>query len=873
MNAQASKSRQAPSYELGEARPEFMHPDATGGRPCAKSRFVEVSPSGTPTVTTVLRWESGRGWSQHIKDLPRAQPRPAVYCPYCGMKGEYAHTDKHKYFRHGNGEQFCVEAHRMTALHRRAQVVLRDGMRVAREGALPLSVGVACTSCNNGQTVEVLARGAWETDDLEVPWRSTSGDAFRLDVAATRENRACVALEVRVSHAVDGQKIAAFEAAELPFLELDADALVGLDGAALWQGNGNLPAPLVWRLPGVDCPHACATCDTTAVPPTPTIAVPDPSPEQALGAWAEHVERYGLKLTAPCVRCGSSTTFPLTNKRTAVEVVLDEQCPPRARVLTPDRPPFDVVICDDQPDQETGCIAYDDVSAVVDAVLQHSPIVITARQDRRVDGMGRRLLICRGCRRASDSARAVDLLWAKLSDHVPELVPRLRRSVEKRTDLAEGTLDEIVQPFAASIDAKPDAWSHRSAFRCLASRGFAGRVHGTQLLAEVLELPGIEDHWDDIESATSDPHGHLAEVLASGAKVPLAALVLADRLAARLQLPPHPSRESVWVLEAVVDANGTEHTVWTEGIDRLARRAYHRWKKAYGSDPAPDMRHSSQWIESALTAGQLVKEKSAGVGLALRVDAEREWNIAKRLRGLNRRIANKEVEVLSPRPLHARQEEAVLLAASNKLAVITGGAGTGKTTVLASILDTLPGERWIVLAPTGKAVQRVKEAVGARPNLAAVLTVAKALSGIEDTLVGVTGIIVDEVGFLDLSQFHKLLDLAHERLRRTLKRVVLVGDPNQLPSIGAGRVLADLLEARTADGDAIIPCVTLEEGFRAQEDIAQFADSVLRGEPRLDLINHQACPPTNIVRKVQSMLANVPEGEPLPQVPCPPRPG
>jgi hypothetical protein len=845
----------------------FVHPDATGGRPSSESRFVERSAKGTDTVVRVLRWESERGWSEHIKNLPRGHRRPAVYCPYCGMKGVYAHTDRHKYFRHSDGEQFCVEEHRMTALHHRAQVVLRDGLKKARERVLPLTVDLSCKRCEANQSAVVLDAGAWDAEAKEVSWRPATKRYFRLDVAATALGCPLVALEVKVTHAVDDGKINELQSASLPFLEFDAEVLVGLDGVALWTGEGSLPAPLVWRLPGIECPVECTPCTTTVVAPTLDAPSADQSAEQALRAWADRAAQGGIKLTAPCIRCTMPSDFKLATEESKIEFLAGRDAPPRVQVRWRERPAFDVVISAGRAERASGCIVYADESAVLKAIAKPGPAIVTAKQDRRGQDAARRLLICRGCRQASDSARAVDRLWDVLSRQSPELIPRLRRAVAARTEMEPTALDDINDPFAMSVDADPETWVQKSGFDSLARRGFRGRVHGLRLLGEILDLPGLEEHWDDVESATSDPHGHLTHVLMSGAKVPLNALVLADCIATQLRLPELPSRQTVWVLEALVDANGSEHTAWTVGLKSLADRADLRWRKAYGRNARPAMPDSSLWVNAALGTNQLVKvQHTAGDAFALPANYTREEDIARRVHRLSLRDAYPHLDPVSTHTLDQVQEEAVRLAVTSKLCVITGGAGTGKTTVISTILDTLSNEKWIILAPTGKAVQRVHEAVGVRQNLISVQTVAKALTRGSDTFADVTGIIVDEVGFVDLDEFQKLLHTAQGRLRSKLKHLVLVGDPHQLPSIEAGRVLADLLEARDQAGNAIIPCVTLKEGYRAQQSIAQFADSVLRGEPKMEGIEYRSCYPNQIVHKVLAVLQNSPANEPLPQV-------
>lgn len=149
----------------------------------------------------------------------------------------------------------------------------------------------------------------------------------------------------------------------------------------------------------------------------------------------------------------------------------------------------------------------------------------------------------------------------------------------------------------------------------------------------------------------------------------------------------------------------------------------------------------------------------------------------------------------------AEQAEALERIVSRKLTVLTGGAGTGKTTVLGALLlcEELLKEGFLLLAPTGKARVRLGNATKAEAN-----TVAQFLNRLgrydlrrqrplfkgAEKYKGAKTVIIDEASMLTLDDLYAVfaaLDLAH------VQRIILVGDPNQLPPIGVGRPFADLI--------------------------------------------------------------------------------
>ena len=178
--------------------------------------------------------------------------------------------------------------------------------------------------------------------------------------------------------------------------------------------------------------------------------------------------------------------------------------------------------------------------------------------------------------------------------------------------------------------------------------------------------------------------------------------------------------------------------------------------------------------------------------------------------------------------LNRDQQEAVRAALTHKVTVLTGGPGTGKTTTVQAIIRLLEGygHSYALAAPTGRAAKRLSEATGRSANTIHRLLEFSPAAGYtfqrnEGRPLEAAMVIVDEVSMLDLLLANHLL-----KAIPPTSHLLLVGDVDQLPSVGAGNVLRDIIESGVAK------VVRLKEIFRQEEGswIVRNAHRINRGQ-------------------------------------------
>jgi len=224
-----------------------------------------------------------------------------------------------------------------------------------------------------------------------------------------------------------------------------------------------------------------------------------------------------------------------------------------------------------------------------------------------------------------------------------------------------------------------------------------------------------------------------------------------------------------------------------------------------------------------------------------------EYYVAKKLLELSENVINisiedalKEVVAIEKSTnitLAQKQREAVMESMSKGVLVITGGPGTGKTTTINTILTVLSEEGYSIelAAPTGRAAKRMSEATGMEAKtIHRLLGISflsedsnrQAFEKNEESPIEADVVVIDEISMVDIMLMFNLLKAVEYGTR-----IILVGDANQLPSVGAGSVLKDIIDSEC------ISVVRLSDIFRQAREsaIVMNAHSINEGKyPKLN---------------------------------------
>ena len=178
------------------------------------------------------------------------------------------------------------------------------------------------------------------------------------------------------------------------------------------------------------------------------------------------------------------------------------------------------------------------------------------------------------------------------------------------------------------------------------------------------------------------------------------------------------------------------------------------------------------------------------------------------------------------RRLSQEQQAAIRMALGHPVSVLTGGPGTGKTTALKALIEALEsgGKRFALASPTGRAAKRLSQATGRPASTIHRLLGYSPGEGFKyraDNPLPADFVVIDETSMLDLSLAHALL-----RAIQPGTHLLLVGDADQLPSVGAGNVLRDIIDSEA------VPVSRLRVIFRqaAQSHIVTNAHRINRGQ-------------------------------------------
>lgn len=247
-------------------------------------------------------------------------------------------------------------------------------------------------------------------------------------------------------------------------------------------------------------------------------------------------------------------------------------------------------------------------------------------------------------------------------------------------------------------------------------------------------------------------------------------------------------------------------------------------------------------MDLAMEKKVVLKEAEDGVRVYSSRFYYMELNVAKMLHDLNiseevsrERLLERlgKIEDATGLFLDEMQRKAVMEAAKQGILVLTGGPGTGKTTTINAMIRLFESEGMTILlaAPTGRAAKRMTETTGYEAStIHRLLEVSgnpeeETIGGFqrnEENPLDTDVLIIDEVSMVDLPLMNALLKAVMPGTR-----LILVGDQNQLPSVGPGSVLKDIIASRC------FPVVMLTKIFRqaGESDIVVNAHKINRGEP------------------------------------------
>lgn len=211
-------------------------------------------------------------------------------------------------------------------------------------------------------------------------------------------------------------------------------------------------------------------------------------------------------------------------------------------------------------------------------------------------------------------------------------------------------------------------------------------------------------------------------------------------------------------------------------------------------------------IDGLIIDGQLKMIDNGQENIMLSVYYNLEKSISSRLIRLVNFLSPQELDIdfyineyqrINQITLHKAQKEAIKQALNSGVTVITGGPGTGKTTIIKCVLYLLRqiNSKTMLCAPTGRAAKRLSESTGEEAKtIHRLLDLSFKNNGVftynENTRLDADTVIVDEVSMVDEFLFNSLIKALNEGTR-----LILVGDKDQLPSVGAGNVLSNIINS------------------------------------------------------------------------------
>ena len=393
------------------------------------------------------------------------------------------------------------------------------------------------------------------------------------------------------------------------------------------------------------------------------------------------------------------------------------------------------------------------------------------------------------------------------------------------------TADKIVQAFGREtldvIDREPE---RLRSIRDVGDRRYQLITEGWQSQKAIKEvmvfLQGhgvstalavkIYKHYGDasIETVKTDPYRLARDIWGIGFKT-------ADKIARALGLPPDaPSRLEAGLVHALSELADEGHTFapQAELLQQAAELLETPSEALVGA------------LERLAAEKRIRRDQVAGQdAIYLPAFWQAETGLARQLKRLLSTPGRRPAQLAFPHPvgdLSPEQMGAVRTALDNKVSILTGGPGTGKTTAVRALITELEaaGLRYAQASPTGRAAKRLSEATGRDAT-----TIHRLLGYSPDGTykhdehnpLPVDMLVVDETSMLDLILGYHLL-----KAMPSAAHLLFVGDADQLPSVGAGNVLHDVIESGQ------VPVTRLTHIFRqaAGSQIIENAHRILHGQ-------------------------------------------